>query len=113
MVKGCCTPIQILFPAGMQAAAASSGQPNAWKSKRRCTEWRVRWLELRLRELKYQQSRYQQQLDRLTSSSKPPAAGGVAAPALGMEVGSDLAKGAPHALEVIYIKRSRPNFPLP
>ena len=42
-----------------QAAAASSGQPNAWKSKRRSTEWRVRWLELRLRELKYQQTRYE------------------------------------------------------
>ena len=51
--------LKVFLLAAVQAAAASSGQLNPWKSKRRCTEWRVRWLELRLRELKYQQTRYE------------------------------------------------------
>lgn len=50
----------------MQAASATSAQPNAWKGRRRCTEWRIRWLELRLRELKYQQGRYEKQLEQLS-----------------------------------------------
>lgn len=60
--------------AGTQAAAATNGQPNAWKARRRCTEWRVRWLELRLRELKYQQARYEQLLDQLKQPSSTAGA---------------------------------------
>lgn len=40
----------------------SSKRSSAWKHRRRKTEWKARWLELRLQELQHQQTRYGEQL---------------------------------------------------
>eukprot|EP00887_Chlorella_sp_A99_P002059 scaffold18.g2059.t1 len=42
--------------------AACAPVSREWRAARRGVEWRVRWLELRLRELHHQQARYLQQL---------------------------------------------------
>lgn len=63
-----------------QSAAATSGRSNAWKTRRRGVEWRIRWLEHRLQELHHQQRRYETRLAKLqdaagaTSGAAEPAA---------------------------------------
>ena len=61
--------------AGVQDAAAASAGPalsREWRQARRGVEWRVRWLELRLRELHHQRAHYQQQLSELSPAARPP-----------------------------------------
>ncbi|BDA41501.1 probable Bromodomain-containing protein 9 at N-terminal half [Coccomyxa sp. Obi] len=48
--------------AGHPQAQSGSRRSSAWKHRRRKTEWKARWLELRLRELRRQQARYEDQL---------------------------------------------------
>lgn len=62
----------------------SSRRSSAWKHRRRKTEWKARWLELRLRELKHQQARYEEQL----STLRQAAAAGASTPASPLEATS-------------------------
>lgn len=48
--------------AGHPQAQSGSRRSSAWKHRRRKSEWKARWLELRLRELRRQQARYEDQL---------------------------------------------------
>ncbi len=86
--------LKVLLLAAVQAATASSGQLNPWKSKRRCTEWRLRWLELRLRELKYQQTRYEHllQLVQNPAAAADHSAAQPSTAALPQEASSSLAE---------------------
>eukprot|EP00897_Mesotaenium_endlicherianum_P009736 jgi/Mesen1/8791/ME000527S08292 len=59
-----------------------------WKEHRKGIEWRCRWLELRMRELQFQASRYDQLLARLRSSSSAPSTSG----------GPELKRSTRHAL---------------
>ena len=51
-----------LVQAGHPQAQSGSRRSSAWKHRRRKSEWKARWLELRLRELRRQQARYEDQL---------------------------------------------------
>ncbi|KAK9820355.1 hypothetical protein WJX72_009373 [[Myrmecia] bisecta] len=75
-----------------------------WKSERRGVEWRCRWLELRLQELKQQERRYQRKLQRLqyqedaqaeeapagpsTAAAAPPAGAAAATASVPADPGS-------------------------
>ncbi len=51
-----------LVHAGHPQHQSGSRRSSAWKHRRRKSEWKARWLELRLRELRRQQTRYEDQL---------------------------------------------------
>lgn len=55
-----------------QSAATASARSNAWKAQRRSVEWRIRWLEHRLRELRNQQLRHASRLRRAQETSTLP-----------------------------------------
>jgi hypothetical protein len=67
----------------VEALAAAAERPARWRTARRHVEWRMRWLELRCRELTEQAGRQQGALTRLralsthTTAAKAAAAGQV------------------------------------
>ena len=50
------------------ATLQSQARPGEWKLQRQNVEWRIRWLEHRLKELNYQHTRYATRLEGLETS---------------------------------------------
>lgn len=69
-----------------------SKRSSAWKQRRRKTEWKVRWLELRLKELSHQAAQYEAQLSGLRSKASESAAADAPSPAVGTPGSNQLAE---------------------
>ncbi|KAK9804471.1 hypothetical protein WJX73_005376 [Symbiochloris irregularis] len=72
-----------LAASDLSAAAAFEGEPAAaelWKTRRRATEWRIRWLELRMQDLAARELRYRSQLDGFPQPASTDALAAAAQP---------------------------------
>lgn len=83
---------------GAGGASRSAGRSAAWKAERRSSEWRLRWLDARTRELRHQAALCSARLSALGTTPGPPpggAASGVeAAAAEALCVGTAAVGGA-------------------
>ena len=70
------------------APAGGGAAQRAWKQSRRGVEWRLRWLELRMRELRHQRQRYvdrQRAAQQAQQAAAEPAAAATAGPQQGQQ----------------------------
>ena len=88
-------------------ASCSAGRSAAWKAERRSTEWRLRWLDARTRELRHQAALCSARLSALGAAGAPPGgptstmAQACAGPtSAGAAAGGDAACAGPVPMEV-------------